>query len=37
MVQKFTPIGLVDDFVEDGENDGSKFSIEKKVRGISES
>ena len=37
MVQKFTPIGIVDDFVEPGENNGSKYSIGGKVRGISES
>jgi hypothetical protein len=36
-MKKFTPIGLVDDFVEEGENDGSKYSIAKKIRGISES
>jgi len=35
MLNEYTPMGVVDDFGEKDEDDGSKFSIMKKVRNMS--
>ncbi len=35
LLTKYTPLGLVDDFLDSKENNGSKFSMEGKVRNLS--
>ena len=35
LLTKYTPIGLVDDFLHPQENNGSKFSLQGKIRNLS--
>jgi hypothetical protein len=35
LLTKYTPIGVVDDFLDPKENNNSKFSMEGKVRNLS--